>query len=360
MGLIGLFLALGLILFYLYRPPHRIQYQLNQKIDLLDKTIKSRLFELGFSKEHILSRQSLPRMRDKLSWRASTIKVQLPEGISFPQIKREMEKDLTQLDKDIRLRFVEEPSKPRRIDVRVGNLLTHNLIFYPPKVSKKSRGPRVAIIIDDMGSSKRRARELINLDAPITFSFFPFSRNSRQLAREAFEKGKEVMLHMPMEPHGFPGNDPGKGALVMNMTEEELHRQIRKNLEAIPHIKGVNNHMGSRFMEDDQRVSILMEELRKRELYFLDSRTTAKTVGYRTAKELGMKTGERNVFLDNNSYDEAEIRKNISELAKIAKAEGKAIAIGHPHSSTIKSLREMIPRLRESGIEIVPLSEVIE
>jgi polysaccharide deacetylase 2 family uncharacterized protein YibQ len=180
------------------------------------------------------------------------------------------------------------------------------------------------------------------------------------LAQEAFEKGKEVVLHMPMEPHGFPGNDPGKGALVMNMTEEELHRQIRKNLEAIPHIKGVNNHMGSRFMEDDQRVSILMEELRKRELYFLDSRTTAKTVGYRTARELGMKTGERNVFLDNNSYDEAEIRKNISELAKIAKAEGKAIAIGHPHSSTIKSLREMIPRLRESGIEIVPLSEVIE
>ncbi|NIS60270.1 MAG: hypothetical protein GTO13_06100 [Proteobacteria bacterium] len=360
MGLMGLFLVLGLIIFYLYRPPHRIQYQLNQKIDLLDKTIKSRLFELGFAKEHILSRQSLPRMRDTLSWRVSTIEVQLPKRISFPQIKREMKKDLTQLDKDIHLQFVEEPSKPKRIDVRVGNLLTHNLIFYPPKVPKKRRGPRVAIIIDDMGSNKRRARELINLDVPITFSFFPFSRNSRQLAQEAFEKGKEVVLHMPMEPYGFPGNDPGRGALVMSMTEEELHRQIRKNLEAIPHIKGVNNHMGSRFMEDDQRVSILMEELRKRELYFLDSRTTAKTVGYRTAKELGIKTGERDVFLDNNSYDEAEIKKNISELAKIAKAEGKAIAIGHPHASTIKSLREMIPRLRESGIEIVPLSEVIE
>jgi len=360
LGLIGLFLVLGLILFYLYRPPHRIQYQLNQKIDLLDKTIKSRLFELGFSKKDILSRQSRPRTRDKLSWRASTIKVQLPKKGFFPQIKREMKRDLTRLDKDIRLRFIEEPSKPRRIDIRVGNLLTHNIIFYPPKVSKKKRGPRVAIIIDDLGSNKKRARELINLGAPITLSFFPLSRASRELAQEAFEKGKEVMLHMPMEPHGFPGKNPGKGALLMSMTEGELHRRIRENLEAIPFIKGVNNHMGSRFMEDDQRVSILMEELRGRNLYFLDSRTTSKTAGYRTAKKLGMRTEQRNLFLDNPDYDKDEITRNIKELAEIAKNEGKAIGIGHPHPSTIQSLREMIPRLKESGIEIVPVSEIME
>jgi polysaccharide deacetylase 2 family uncharacterized protein YibQ len=186
------------------------------------------------------------------------------------------------------------------------------------------------------------------------------SRNSRALAQEAFEKGKEVMLHMPMEPYGFPEKNPGKGALLMSMNERELHQRIEENLEALPFVRGVNNHMGSRFMEDDQRVSILMEELRERELYFLDSRTTAKTVGYGAAKKVGIKTGQRNLFLDNDSNDEAEIRRNIQELAKIAKAEGKAIAIGHPHPSTIKSLREMIPRLRESGIQIVPLSEIIE
>ncbi len=360
LGLIGLLLVLGLILFYLYRPPHRIQYQLNQKIDLLDKTIKSRLFELGFSKKDILSRQSLPRMTEKLSWRASIIKVQLPKRISFAQIKREIKRDLTQLDKDVRLRFIEEPSKPKRVDVRVGNLLTHNIIFYPPKVSVKRRGPRVAIVIDDLGSSNKRTRELINLGAPITLSFFPLSRNSRELAKEAFEKGKEVILHMPMEPYDFPEKNPGKGALLMSMTERELQQRIEENLEALPFVRGVNNHMGSRFMEDDQRVSIFMEELRKRELYFLDSRTTSKTVGYRTAKKLGIKTGQRNLFLDNDSNDEAEIRRNILELAKIAKAEGKAIAIGHPHSSTIKSLREMIPRLRQSGVEIVPLSDIME
>jgi len=198
------------------------------------------------------------------------------------------------------------------------------------------------------------------LEAPITLSFFPLSRASRELAQEAFEKGKEVMLHMPMEPHGFPAKDPGKGALLTSMTEGELHRRIRENLEAIPFIKGVNNHMGSRYMEDDQRVSILMEELRERNLYFLDSRTTSKTAGYRTAKKLGMKTEQRNLFLDNPDYDKDEITRNIKKLAEIARNEGKAIGIGHPHPSTIQSLRQMIPRLKESGIEIVPVSEIME
>jgi polysaccharide deacetylase 2 family uncharacterized protein YibQ len=360
LGLVGLILISCLIFFYLYRPSDRFQYQLNQKIDLLDKAIHSRLFELGFSKEDILSRQSLPKMSGDLSWKASSIELQLSERTSFSQIKREMKRDLTRLDRDICLRFTEDPSKPRRIDVLVGNLLTHNLIFYPPKVPEKKVGPRVAIIIDDLGSNKRRARELINLEAPITLSFFPLSSGSRKLAQEAFKKGKEVILHMPMEPYGFPGKNPGRGALLMSMTEKELRRQIRENLETIPSIKGVNNHMGSRFMEDDHRVGILMRELKARKLFFLDSRTTSKTVGYRAAKEVGVKTGQRNVFLDNNSYDEAEIRRNISELAEIAKNEGKAIGIAHPHRSTIRSLREMIPRLRETGIEIVPLSDLME
>jgi len=113
-------------------------------------------------------------------------------------------------------------------------------------------------------------------------------------------------------------------------------------------------------MEDDQRVSILIKELKERNLFFLDSRTTPKTVGYRIAKKMDIKTGQRDVFLDNNSYDEAEIKKNILALAKIAKTEGKAIGIGHPHPATIKSLREMIPKLKKRGVEIVPLSQIME
>jgi len=343
-GFIGFLLALALAFFYLYRPSYDLQSLLNQRIDLIDKAIYSRLFKLGFSEKDVISRQSLPTRSGDLSWKTFSIELQLPERTPFSQIKRQMERDLTHVDRDVSLRFTEDPSQPRKIEVLVGDLLTHNLIFRPPKVRvpEKKVGPRVAIIIDDMGPSKRRAREVINLEAPLTLSFFPFSRNSRKLAQEALEKGKEVILHMPMEPKEFPEINPGKGALLMNMTEEELHRQIRENLDTIPFVKGVNNHMEAR------------------KLFFLDSRTTANTVGYRTAKELGIKTGERDVFLDNNRYDEAEIRENISKLVEIAKNEGKAIGIGHPHPSTIRSLREMIPTLKEKGIEIVPLSDLMD
>jgi polysaccharide deacetylase 2 family uncharacterized protein YibQ len=289
------------------------------------------------------------------------MELQLPKRTSFSQIKRHMKRDLAHLDRDVSLRFTEDPSQPSKIEVLVRDLLTHNLIFRRPKVRVPEKvGPRIAIIIDDMGPNKRRARQVINLEAPLTLSFFPFSSNSGKLAQEALGKGKEVILHMPMEPKGFPEINPGKGALLMNMTDEELHRQIRENLDTIASVKGVNNHMGSRFMEDEHRVNILMKELKARKLFFLDSRTTANTVGYRTARELGIKTGQRDVFLDNNSYDEAEIRKNISELAEIAKNEGKAIGIAHPHPSTIRSLRDMIPRLKERGIEIVPLSHLMK
>jgi polysaccharide deacetylase 2 family uncharacterized protein YibQ len=234
-------------------------------------------------------------MSGNLSWKTSSIELQLPERTSFSRIKSEMKRELTQVDRDVRLRVTEDSSQPKKIEVLVGNRLTHNLIFRRPKIKvpKKKVGPRVAIIIDDMGASKRRARELMNFDAPITLSFLPSSRNSRKLAQEALKKGKEVILHMPMEPYGFPEINPGKGGLLMSMTEEDLHRQIRENLDKIPHIRGINNHMGSRFMEDERRVNILMRELKARKLFFLDSRTTPKTAGYRTARKLGIKTGYR-------------------------------------------------------------------
>ncbi|UCD72070.1 MAG: hypothetical protein JSW70_03490, partial [Syntrophobacterales bacterium] len=170
LGLIGLFLALGLILVYLYRPSGRFQYQLSQRIDVLDTAIHSCLFELGFSKRDILSRQSVLRTSGTLSWKATSIELQLPKRTSFSQIKTHMKRDLTHLDRDVSLRFTEGPSQPSKIEVLTGDLLTHNLIFRLPKVRvpKKKVGPRIAIIIDDMGPNRRRARQVINLEAPLT------------------------------------------------------------------------------------------------------------------------------------------------------------------------------------------------
>jgi polysaccharide deacetylase 2 family uncharacterized protein YibQ len=162
-----------------------------------------------------------------------------------------------------------------------------------------------------------------------------------------------------MEPRGFPLKDPGKGAVFVAMGERELVRQVRKDLEAIPFICGINNHMGSRFMEDGDKVRLVLREVKKRELFFLDSRTTAKSSGYRIAQELSLRAGTRDVFLDNDT-DVQDMETQLERLIHIARDNGKAIGICHPYPSTISALKGMITKIQAAGIKIVPLSDALD
>jgi len=219
--------------------------------------------------------------------------------------------------------------------------------------------PKIALVIDDLGGERLIARELLEWDLPLTFSILPFTAYAKSIAREAHQKGKEVILHIPMEPHGYPKVRPGEGALLGEMNEESLRRQLVKDIEAVPYIKGASNHMGSRLMEDPEKVKIILSELKRRRLFFLDSRTTPQTVGINVAQGVGVKAMERSLFID-HSLDEEDIKQRIEKLIILSLSNGKAIGIGHPHPSTIKSLRAMIPQMKEKGIEIVPLSAVME
>ena len=219
--------------------------------------------------------------------------------------------------------------------------------------------PRVALVIDDLGGEEHTSRDLLNMDASLTFSILPFTPRAKKIARKAHEKGREVILHLPMEPHGYPRANPGKGVLLYDMNEERLLGQLASDIGAVPHATGVSNHMGSRLMEDPGKIRIILSELKRRGLFFLDSRTTPQTMGFRVARSLGMKAAERTLFLD-HSQEEKEIREKIEELIHVSLSTGKAIGIGHPHPSTIKSLKEMLPKIQEQGIEIVPLSALME
>jgi polysaccharide deacetylase 2 family uncharacterized protein YibQ len=143
------------------------------------------------------------------------------------------------------------------------------------------------------------------------------------------------------------------------MDEARLLRQLSKDIEAVPYIKGVNNHMGSRLMENPEKLEIILSELKRRGLFFLDSRTTPQSVGFQVAQSVGLKTAERNVFIDNSSTEE-DVKRQLEQLIRLSLAKGKAIGIGHPHPSTLKAIKEMVPKMREKGIDIVPLSEVLE
>ena len=228
-----------------------------------------------------------------------------------------------------------------------------------PSVTSPRPSAKVAIVIDDLGRESSFSRQLLQWNLPITFSILPFEPHSRDLAIEAHQKGKEVILHLPMEPHGYPKIKPGEGALLLEMTERSLLRQLSRDIEAVPHIKGVSNHMGSRFMEDSKKMKLILSELKRRGFFFLDSRTTPQSVGAQTANAIGLESGERAVFLDHEVSEDA-VRRSLQRLARLSLASGKAIGIGHPHEATLRSLKRMIPEMQEKGIEVVPLSVILE
>lgn len=234
----------------------------------------------------------------------------------------------------------------------------------PPKPLTKLRTlpgdqpPLVAIIVDDIGYDRKAARQFIDMDAPLTLSVLPNGPFSRQLAADARAKGHEIMLHLPMEPSEFPAVNPGPGALLFQMTPDQLIDQLNIDLGLIPGIKGVNNHMGSGLSESSEHMRQIFSILKKRGLYYIDSRTTAKTVARPSARLLQLPFAERDIFID-HFEDERFIRGQLDQLIERAKQQGFAVGIAHPHSITYKVLSEFMPVIKQK-VELVPASMVVE
>lgn len=221
--------------------------------------------------------------------------------------------------------------------------------------------PRVAIVIDDMGGDLKALAELLEIDAPITFAVLPRLSHSKDVAEAAYSKGHEVLLHLPMEPKPSADGqkDPGHGALLTSMSAVDVRSMVEDDFKDVPHASGINNHMGSKFTEDETLMRAVMEVVREKNLFFLDSLTTPASVGSRLAKELGVRGARRDIFLD-NTRDGAYIKAQLNGLATAARKRGKAVAIGHPYPETIAALKDALPELKRSGIEVVRLSEIIE
>lgn len=216
--------------------------------------------------------------------------------------------------------------------------------------------PRAAIIIDDIGEDKAMAEQFFRLEAPLTYSILPHTRYQREIAEAAFRRGYQVMLHLPMEPNEYPGVDPGPGALLTGMTPDERIDQLKIDLAAVPHIQGVNNHMGSKMTTMADQMRQVFTILKKRDLFFIDSRTTAATQCRSAARLFELAFAERDVFLDHVQSREA-IAGQIEEFINVAEINGRAIAIGHPHPETYAVLSEKMPEIRKR-LRLVPASEL--
>lgn len=222
-----------------------------------------------------------------------------------------------------------------------------------------SDGPRVAIVIDDLGANLRAAKSLLAIPQSLTFAVLPKLTHSREIAEAAAAAGHDVLLHLPMEPLDYPAKNPGPGALLRSMTPEAMSEVLRDNLASVPHAVGVNNHMGSRLTQDEETMRLILTTLNERRLFFLDSYTTSRSIVSQVARELGMPTASRHVFLDHELGDPDYVAAQMERLAAVARKHGAAIGIGHPRPSTIAALKEHLPKLSEAGIAVVPLSTLI-
>ncbi|MEW6488236.1 MAG: divergent polysaccharide deacetylase family protein [Thermodesulfobacteriota bacterium] len=216
--------------------------------------------------------------------------------------------------------------------------------------------PLLAIVIDDLGRSREEAQAFLDLPLPITPAILPHLPLSSQVAHLARERGREVLLHLPMQPQGYPERDPGEGALLEGMDEEAVRRSVARNLVSVPGAAGVNNHMGSRLTELELPMRWVMNELAARGLYFLDSLTSPRSVAAQAAGRAGLRWARRDVFLDNDRDEEA-VGRQIEKAVEAARAGGFAVAIGHPHAVTHRALARWAPAIEAAGVQVVPLGE---
>jgi uncharacterized protein len=252
-----------------------------------------------------------------------------------------------------------------RFDYAFDGVRTHTIHVVTP-LSARTRAPaipgrenaRLAIIIDDLGNDRAAADALLALGFPLTVSVLPHLPLSSEVAEEAYRRGDEVMLHLPMQSES-PTAKTEEVELRVGMNAKQVDSALAGMLQTVPHAVGVNNHQGSRATADPALMAALMPELRRRGLFFVDSRTLASTVAYDTAERFGVRAASRKVFLDDSAKPEAILRQ-LELAARDAERDGSAIAIGHPRPDTIAVLAQGLPRLESRGIRLVFVSELVQ
>lgn len=220
-----------------------------------------------------------------------------------------------------------------------------------------SAAPAISVVIDDLGDTLTNGRAAVELPGAVACAFLPESPHTRRLATEAHIAGKPVLLHLPLQPeHGRAH------PLAINSTLPTIPRteHLLRLLASVPFADGVNNHQGSRATASREQMHWLMRELSLAGIgYFLDSATTSQSQAYALARAYGLPAVRRRVFLDNEPT-EAAVEAEFDRLLRLARRDGTALAIGHPHTATLRVLQRRLPQLASQGIELLAPAQLIE
>ncbi|HWP47016.1 MAG TPA: divergent polysaccharide deacetylase family protein [Candidatus Limnocylindrales bacterium] len=338
----------------------------------LDTIISKELTDLGLSKDQIQVQISQNVDAFHQEWTSYLYEIKLPPEYNFSDIQQRF----YQAIKSARGRLFEVykgevPQEVFVLTLGIEQTITHTLRFIkqtlpdlkeslPPALpGPEEKRPQVAIVMDDVGFSEEAVHKILQLGEPFTFAIIPHLEKSVAIAELLNEKKQEIILHIPMEPEEDSFINLGKGGLWTHMSNEQIRQTVREDIEAVPYIKGVSNHMGSRFTTRAEKMRVVLEEIKKYHLFFLDSRTSSQTVGYQLARKMGLRSLERDIFLDDVEELNA-IRAQLKKVENLALRDGRVIAIGHPRSITIEALRLMLPEFKKKNIEMVGLSKLID
>ena len=332
------------------------------EIKHLDRCIYDALLALNIPARDVTFKTVEPKRDSEGLWDFSELDILLPRTLSHSSIK---EAFLTRLSKRIpgeSIRFALGTQQQLILDLSINAHHTHRIVFVKlrekkPAVPLPSSLPMVAIIIDDLGYDENIASKFLVLDGVMSFSVLPHSPFQKSIASTIHNSGRDVLLHLPMEPVEYPRVDPGAGALLSSMAPDDLLEQLRKNLDAVPIAVGVNNHMGSRLTQDPAKMHQIFTILKRRNLFFIDSLTSPRSCCERAADLLKLKFAQRQVFLD-HVQDPNAIRFQIKRLISIARKNGKAIGIAHPYPATWEVLNEELPNIK-TEVELVRISDLV-
>jgi len=216
----------------------------------------------------------------------------------------------------------------------------------------------VAIIVDDMGYSMKAIQDVCDMNLPLTVAVIPHSPLAKQTAEIARRNSLEIILHLPLESVNGSSENEMKGIVLANMSSDEILSTLEDNLAQVPYIKGVNNHMGSKVTKNRRVMRLILQRLKKDNLYFVDSLTTGDSVAYSLAQRMGLPTAEREIFLD-GELNEQYITRQLEDLFRSARKNGTSVGICHPNTLTIQTLKKILPRMQKYQCELVPASWVV-
>ncbi|MFN3402282.1 MAG: divergent polysaccharide deacetylase family protein, partial [Ferrovibrio sp.] len=225
----------------------------------------------------------------------------------------------------------------------------------PPPANAKP--PYVALLIDDAGLDRKGTQRAIALQGPVTLSFMSYANELSEQSAAARAAGHEVMLHLPMEPLDAKRNNPGPNALYVNLEPAEVQKRLAWHLDRFSDYVGVNNHMGSRFTADAARMALVLDEINRRQVFWLDSLSGPNSAGPALARKRGVDAAERDIFLDDDRSP--GIAHELATMERMARSRGDVIAIGHPHGTTLTALEKWIATAQERGFTLVPVSTVL-